>query len=204
MVSALDTSAVRDLVPGGGAQAPIRYTLSAPAMVRVRIVDADTPGIILRTLVDWEPRQAGPQQETWDGRDRHGEAIDVRRVSILVRAERPSTANSLLVTQTERCAQPASSRDLSVRLLSPPEGLVSDRVLVRAAVETQAPAPEYHVMVYLDGDTIHDGRVRQPYYEASFDAQHWSEGEHWLAVTFNDLCDHAGSDWVWLRVHNEE
>jgi hypothetical protein len=50
----------------------IRYTLPAPARVRIRI-DLRDGGPHMRTLVDWALRGVGPQEEPWDGRDESGE-----------------------------------------------------------------------------------------------------------------------------------
>ncbi|MCP4379558.1 MAG: hypothetical protein GY794_25725, partial [bacterium] len=45
----------------------ITYHLPKDARVRIRI--GVPKGPLLRTLVDWEPRRAGPQAEPWDGKD---------------------------------------------------------------------------------------------------------------------------------------
>ena len=46
----------------------IHYTLPEPALVRIRIGIPDG-GPLLRTLIDWERRDAGPHVEIWDGKD---------------------------------------------------------------------------------------------------------------------------------------
>jgi hypothetical protein len=49
----------------------VRYRLPAPARVNIRIGLKDD-GPLLRTLIDWVPRDAGEHQEPWDGRDASG------------------------------------------------------------------------------------------------------------------------------------
>jgi hypothetical protein len=53
--------------PGAGA---VQYALPKPALVRVCAGLRDGP--LLRTLVDWEPREAGSHAERWDGLDKNG------------------------------------------------------------------------------------------------------------------------------------
>lgn len=214
-VTALDLSGARAFDPAAGGQGTIRYTLSAPALVRVRIVDGSTPGIILRTLVDWQPRPAGATSEVWDGRDAHGDPVDPRRVSVLVRAEpQPERLGAQerealaaerypeekhFLHPRERCG------DLAVRLEQPLGGaVVAGEIEVRAELSGNPGLPdgEYHVVVYLDGRDAWDGRVPEPRFRQVFDTRNVPNGEHLLAVTFNDLHDHAGSDWAWITVDN--
>jgi hypothetical protein len=54
-----------------GARKQIAYVLPALARVNVRAGFAGG-GPLLRTLVDWVPREAGPRTEAWDGRDQSG------------------------------------------------------------------------------------------------------------------------------------
>jgi len=214
-VTALDLSGARGLDPQAGERGTIHYVLSAPALVRVRIVDTDTPGIILRTLVDWQPRPAGACDEVWDGRDAHGAPVDPRRVSVLVRAEpqperlRAAEREALAAERypeekhflhpRERCG------DLTVRLEQPwSKAVVTGEMEVRAALtgNPRLPSGEYHVVVYLDGRDAWDGRVPEPTFRQVFDTRNVPNGEHLLAVTFNDLHDHAGSDWAWITIDN--
>lgn len=214
-VTALDLSGARTFDPAEGERGVIRYVLSAPALVRVRIVDGDTPGILLRTLVDWEPRPAGACSEVWDGRDAHGDPVDLRRVSVLVRAEPQREALSAGERQAlaaERYPEekhflhPAElCRDLTVHLEQPVGGaVVAGEMAVQAALSGNPGMPdgEYHVVVYLDGRDAWDGRVQEPRFSRAFDTSNVPNGEHLLAVTFNDLHDHAGSDWAWITVQN--
>ena len=214
-VTDLDMSEARSFAAERGQTGAIRYTLSAPARVRLRFVDRDTPGAILRTLLDWAPRDMGPQTEWWDGQDRHGEPVDLQRYSVVLstepRAETldadsrsalaalPHPEHKHFLHRPERCG------DLEVRLQSPAPSLaLSGTVTVTASLSGQLGMPdgEYHVVMYLDGRTAWDGRVPEPRVNRAWDTLNTTNGEHWLAVTFNDLHDHAGSDWVTVMVDN--
>jgi hypothetical protein len=212
-VTGIDLRALRSLSPGAGAQ-PIRYSLSAPALVRIRIVDRNAPGIILRTLIDWELRSGGAQSELWDGLDNHGEPASPGNVSVLIRAEPPRdlpddarrALSELRHPEEKHFLHPADRcSDLQVRIESPvDEETVSGLITVRASLvgNPGMPDAEYHVMVYLDGRDAWDGRVSEPRFSQEFDTRNVPDGEHLLAVSFNDLHDHAGSDWVTILVDN--
>lgn len=71
----------------------IKYTLPEPALVRIRIGIRDG-GPMLRTLVDWEYKEAGPQVEVWDKKDETGKVnFGTRSDYFLVLACIPSEAN---------------------------------------------------------------------------------------------------------------
>ena len=215
-ITHLDLSQARALNPAAGQHGAIRYALSAPALVRIRIVDGRTPGIVWRTLLDWSGRAAGEHEELWDGRDAHGEPLDPRAVSIVLTAEPDRT----LLSPSDRKAlnaerypeikhwthPPERCGDLDVHMSGiTPDMTVSGQVSLNASLSGQLGMPddEYHVVVYVDGRAAWDGRVRDPRLEESLDTRNLTNGGHWLAVTFNDLHDHAGSDWVWFTVMNE-
>lgn len=211
-ISALDVSSLR----AGKAPLEIRYTLDAPARVRLRLVDRDSPGLILRTLLDWAPRAAGPQVERWDGLDAHGGQVNPRQVSVALVAEPdPGASAGWDWEALEALSHPehrhythddAICRDLNVHLTSPGLGATLEGLVdVCAELEGSRGMPdgEYHVAIYLEGRTAWDGRLPAtgPFCQ-SWDTRNVPDGEHRLAITFNDLHDHAGSDWISVTVNN--
>jgi len=201
-VQELDLSGLRACdTSSSPARCPIAYTLSAPARVRVRVVDSRTPGIMYRTLVDWQEREAGSHTEYWDGQDGRGTPIAARSVSVIVQCEPRSAAGEGAHARhpAEQCA------DLDVHLDAPRQGdVVSGTTTIRARLGEHRGMPqgEYHVVVYLEGRTAWDGRVQGPDLEQSWDTRNVPNGKYVLAVTFNDLQDHAGSDRVLVEVAN--
>ncbi len=59
----------------------ITYHLAKDARVRVRIGVNEGP--LLRTLLDWAPRRAGPHAETWDGQD-DSNVLNVKEMPFIV------------------------------------------------------------------------------------------------------------------------
>jgi flagellar hook assembly protein FlgD len=73
---------------------PIHSTITADAMVRIRIGLANGP--LLRTLVDWEPRAAGQHTDVWDGRDESGNVVPAGEYLVGIWAD-GWAANGILV-----------------------------------------------------------------------------------------------------------
>jgi hypothetical protein len=215
-MAGLDASGLRS-VTGEGKDIPIiRYRLSEKGLVRLRLVDKSTPGIILITLLDWARRDAGVNTETWNGRDRKGGYPDPLRISVAAVVEPDRNA----LSESERQALSSLHRpehkhflhpidlcgDLIVRINSPLEGSNLSGVAnieAELAGRPGIPDPEYHVVVYVDGRNAWDGRVTEPRLRAPFDTRNIPNGEHTVAVTFNDLHDHAGSDWLVVVIDNQ-
>jgi len=216
-VSGLELAGLRESAP----PFEIRYTLDAPARVRLRLVDRDSPGVILRTLLEWEERAAGLQVERWDGLDAHGEVANPRAISLALVAEPALAAGPGQAQMWDRQAllalrlpehkhwthDPERCRDLDVTLTSPPDGSTLQgtvHVCTALGESRGMPEGEYHVVLYLDGRTAWDGRLPEGTLCQTWDTTSVPDGTYRLAVTWNDLHDHAGSDWVTIVVRNSE
>ncbi len=213
-MSALDVTSLRE---AGAPPFALSYTVDAPARVRLRIVDSECPGVILRTLLDWAERGTGRQTESWDGLDHKGDPVAPRGVSVVLDAEPALESGEPVLWDRDALLAlryPAEKhftherggcRDLDVTLVSPSEGETLYGVVdVCAAlgVARGIPSGEYHVVVYLDGRTAWDGRVPADTFCQAWDTRNIPDGTYRLAVTFNDLRDHAGSDWLHVTVAN--
>lgn len=211
----LDASGIRPSATTAGSNQAIRYRLDRPALVRLRLVDKATPGIVLSTLLDWAPRGVGAQIETWDGRDRKGEQADPYKVSVAIVAEPVrdilaesdrQTLSGLRHPEHKHFLHPVDlCGDLNVKITSPTsKGQLAGEVNIEAELvgKLGMPDPEYHVVVYIDGRNAWDGRVTQPRLSVPVETRNIPDGEHLVAVTFNDLHDHAGSDWVKMVINN--
>jgi hypothetical protein len=100
----------------------------------------------------------------------------------------------------ERCG------DLNVKVINPVErSELSGMATIDAEITGRPgiPDPDYHVVVYIDGRNAWDGRVTEPRLRVPFDTRNIPNGEHTVAVTFNDLHDHAGSDWLVVVIDNK-
>jgi len=208
----LDLTEIREMTPGSQG-AHIRYRLTAPGIVRIRIVDRDTPGIIWRTLVDWEPRAAGAQAEFWDGRDRKGNPLDARQVSFVVTAQpgrqgltekiRPTLEALPQPIHKHALHPPEACGDLAVEISSPTPGqALTGTVELITRVQGGMPNPDYHLTVYLSGRAIWDGRVQGETWHYLWDTRSTPNAPYRLAVTYNDLHDHAGTDWIDIEIAN--
>ncbi|HYV19473.1 MAG TPA: FlgD immunoglobulin-like domain containing protein [Verrucomicrobiae bacterium] len=84
----------------------IRYSLPAPARVRIR-VDLRDGGPHMRTVLDWALREAGPHEEAWDGQDDSGEIrlADHPMSLVMIRAY-SIPDNALIVTTGTTAGDP--------------------------------------------------------------------------------------------------
>lgn len=82
-------------------QGKLRYVLTADAIVNVRL-GIKNDGPLLRTLINWVPRQGGVQAENWDGKDEYGVLDLSRHPQLLIGIQAYSLSdNTLLVDPHE-------------------------------------------------------------------------------------------------------
>jgi len=142
------------------------YHLPKDARVRIRI--GIHKGALLKTLIDWAPRKAGPNNEVWDGKD-DGNTLDVRNRNYIVIAEAFALPENSLITtgsgvdllayklaSIQKALSPGIQYNLSLedrkRLF-----LKNDRIKARAInqgshlhyrmVRTTDRAPSFHIKV---------------------------------------------------------
>ena len=72
----------------------IVYELSEAAKVRIRINIKGNAQAVVRTLIDWEERPAGLNEEVWDGKDSAGNPIDLENFMITVKLKPFAQAGS--------------------------------------------------------------------------------------------------------------
>lgn len=62
----------------------ITYTIPEPGRISIKVLKAGTRELYLRTILNWEHRDAGTHTETWDGKDYDGKIIDDLSEAIIV------------------------------------------------------------------------------------------------------------------------
>lgn len=86
----------------------ITYQLPEACRVRIRIGIPNGP--LLRTLIDWEPRQAGSHAESWDGKDESG-VLMIKKLFLNIVAQAFTLPENSLITT-------GSNKDLVVYKLA--------------------------------------------------------------------------------------
>lgn len=77
--------------PAKGEMGIITYTLPEPARVSIKVIKKGTRELYLKTILNWEFRDAGTHTETWDGMDYKGDMIDIGTAIIMIEGEPMST-----------------------------------------------------------------------------------------------------------------
>ncbi|PIQ85951.1 MAG: hypothetical protein COV74_06685 [Candidatus Omnitrophica bacterium CG11_big_fil_rev_8_21_14_0_20_45_26] len=75
----------------------INYTISLDADVTIRLIEDRDGGVLIRTLLDQEPRLAGVHQEVWDGRDDQGSLLPYEAYYFEIEAETTEGRHDLFI-----------------------------------------------------------------------------------------------------------
>lgn len=77
--------------PAKGEHGIITYTIPEPARISIKVLKAGTRELYLKTIVNWESRDAGTHTEKWDGKDYENKIIDLSEAIIVIEGEPMST-----------------------------------------------------------------------------------------------------------------
>lgn len=77
--------------PAKGESGYITYTIDEPARISIKVIKAKTRELYLKTILNWEKREAGTHTETWDGKDYDGKIIDLTEAIIVMEGEPMAT-----------------------------------------------------------------------------------------------------------------
>jgi hypothetical protein len=125
--------------PAHGDKMDVRYSLSREARLTVKVFDADQQ--LVQTLVSNSPRKAGPNKETWDGKDLDGMVVPNEAYFFSLEAEDSSARKVVYDPMTFSGGE---SADLTQGQFSRENGTLSyqlsqpSRVLLRAGIPGSA------------------------------------------------------------------
>ncbi len=182
--------------PGEKPFGQISYKLSKRAWVRIRIALRADRRLVLRTLVDWSPREAGENIEKWDGRDSAGYLIDKTIVPCFVVIDADSEAH--------RQHPRSLCKDLRVNLSlqnDPNQNQAGHpqrnvQITVDESTRGYGESLGYTVCAYIDFKLVQSEVSKQRAWQGIrllLDTSGLAEGEHMLSVVVEDGADHTGS-----------
>lgn len=180
------------------AKGEIRYTLPKDALVRLRI-GISNGGALLRTLIDWEPRTAGPHVETWDKKD------DTGKVSFIDREDIMAVLASLPLDETERAQYKGNIRGFrksprfevtfpdSQNQSTAGEPILKGKAAIRAALDAEdklwLTETRYEEVLFLDEVYLTEWESGVDPFNYQLDTAHLNNGFHTLTV---NLASFAG------------
>ncbi len=198
----------------------LHFILPRAARTRLRI--GLSPFMHLRTLLNWEPLEAGAHTLTWDGLDASGwiRAVDHPGVTmnlaafalpdnaILVKGDRketfsPDSPSKLKGSYFHAAHDRADCRDVSLTVDFPnarrnSEGLpiLGENTLVRVWLNEEDKSfminQRYEVMFFVDTVFLFEEEDGQNPFNFEWDASHLAPGEHLLTVNLIGYDDHLG------------
>lgn len=190
--------------PAREASGRLSYTLSKPAWIRIRLVARSDPRLVLRTLVDWSPRELGENFEEWDGRDASGHWLDRRRCPGLFVIEGDSPEHE--AHERERCGDPM------LTVVSPEDGDVVGGVVSvtvrygtgpRGYLKLAGGTLRIHVDCVPAGERRYDPGSSGSF-EWLWDTGQVAEGRHTVTVNLDDGYDHLGTASVEVLVNRPD
>lgn len=201
--------------PTKGEKGVISYDLTAPAKVRVRIVNREDPELIYKTLISYQEQVPGTHKLEWDGRDDAGNFVDLNTVGVQIQAELLSTKLTQKAVEMfslvgspyghlHRLHDPNKCGFFTIHFTEP----ASESVLsgeVKLLIEVVGPFRGYAeeggvgIRGYVDKTLVldqwlepEDVRAKFPYLTWTLDTSAFPDGEHILRLSMCDHKDHPG------------
>jgi len=171
----------------------IRYELSAPAHIRLRVGLQD--GALMATLLDWELREAGAHEEPWSGYDPAGFFRLSRHPQMHIAIETLAGSKHAAHPRAE-CHEPGVR--LSTPGVEPAASLVVTgetlpvRVELAPADEKRLIATRFEIMLYLDGQFIHEEEDAMTPLNYAVPLAGVAPGTHLVTVNVQDYEGHIG------------
>jgi hypothetical protein len=213
--------------PSEGDTGAICYRLTAPGIVRLYIRPKNRRFLAVRTLVDWEHREAGEHRVEWDGKDQRGNLLtpafycaavqsqpkrgavsrghlpmdkEVHHEDIVAHGHHRSHAHTL--------HEPGKCHQLGVGIVSP-GSMTKLSGTCRIATQISEDARGYGREVghsaryYVDYMLLFEDKVVEgPATTWDWDTRNIPNGTHLLSVACCDHHDHMGSDSVVVEIDN--
>ena len=200
--------------PTKGETGTISYTLTEPAIVRVRFIDRDDPELIHRVLIAYEEQEPGFHEIQWDGCDASGNYLKPMEMRVNIQAEHTATK----ITQEaahmfglvghpyghlHRLHDPEKCGSYTLQFIEPaPESVLSGEVkLVLEVGDFRGFAIEGGVGIrgYVDKTLVlnqwlepEEVQAKFPYLTWTLDTSAFPNGEHILRLSMCDHSDHPG------------
>lgn len=204
--------------------ATVSYDLPERMRVRVRIVPAKKWALILKTLVDWEVREAGQHTEKWDGRDESGNRLDLTRCSVIVETEDVFTPQEIAKVRARvkksgkrpptlrghlhALHEPGKCHELRAKIagLAPGtkvSGVITLKSMVDGKRRGYGKEAGHGIRYYMDYDLIHENEEEKgPRFSFKLDTRKFGNGRHMLSVSICDHNGHVGTDTIPLNIQN--
>lgn len=211
-----------------GEKGIITYTIPEDARISIKVIKAGTRELNLKSIVNWEAREAGEHTETWDGLDHDGKVIDLSKAIIVIEGEPMSTyspgnysTEGMSNEEIVHGHQHGHSHNVyhqsknvvpNLRVTSIRDGdVISGLVTIESEVEGEKRGygddVGYGVRYYLDNilvqEEFYEGRSDGKF-SYTMDTTAYDDGEYTLYVGMCDHHEHVTSRGYRVRIANAE
>lgn len=160
----------------------VRYTLSQPALVRLR-VGIENAGALLCHMLDWDFRDTGTHVEKWDKKDSTG-LIDFGNrndYSVVLNARPVNNKHDLKLSPHLNIFFPDAT-EKTQQGIPIVNGLVPLRVLLNEQDRQVMADSKFEVALYVDLVFLMEDEVGTNPFNYILDASNFSDGQHILTV----------------------
>lgn len=216
--------------PGNGETGKVSFTLAEPGIVRAFVRPKERRFILLKTLLDFEAKEAGSHELEWDGTDNKGNVLDPSMYKITVQAQplrdsewdeeslpwdpdphlreemilylkdQDKRVHAHFVHPKEKC------QEIKVKITSPKNGdTVKGKIkIVRELDESTrcyGAAHGHSARFYVDYMLLQENKDEQELVsEWEWDTADIPPGKHVLTATACDHHDHMGADSIIINI----
>lgn len=160
----------------------VSYTLPQPALVRIR-VGLKNAGPLLRHLLDWEFREAGPHVDVWNKRDPGGivDFGDRNDYIMVLNARAANTSPALSKGPAVTVSFPGASV-ITPDGLPIVHGIVPLRVVLAEKDAKRLAESKFEVALYVDLLFLMEDEAGTNPFNYRLDVTQYNEGEHLVTV----------------------
>ncbi|OGX26262.1 MAG: hypothetical protein A2787_00795 [Omnitrophica WOR_2 bacterium RIFCSPHIGHO2_01_FULL_48_9] len=190
----------------------IQYTLPQPALVRIRI-GLDNGGPLIRTLVDWQRREAGPSVEAWDKRDDSGMVDFSRQTNLMLVLNCLPLDDQGGVLSSTTVRGPNRSPHFSLTLSGVNEfsenipvvkGVVPVQIILAEEDKQWLTESRYEISVYVDQILIGEEEEGLSPFTYLLNTEGFNDGNHLITVNIAGYSGEVGTQSKMMLVKNEE
>ncbi len=187
----------------------IKYTLPEPALVRIRIGIRDG-GALLKNLLDWDQREAGPHKEIWDGKDTSGQMNFLNRPDLML------VLNCIPIDSKERNQNTVIKgfKKSPQILLSFPDAplntqqkpILKGKSTVRVSLNPEdhlwLSEERYELGIYIDQTFLIEDEEGLNPFNYQLDTSKFNNGLHLITVNLTTYTGETGSASMLIEVNN--
>lgn len=190
----------------------ISYTLPEGANIRIRM-GLNQKGPLLRTLLDWEPREAGKHVEKWDFKDETGSVdfSDYKNIAVYLACIAQDQSKPFTIPSTVKGYHKSPRLEITFPQNSNSSidgqpilnGVVPVRVTLNPEDHKWLIETRFELVAFVDGIFLAEDEEGNVPYNFTFNTKGLSEGTHLITVNVAGFQGEVGTKNVYVNIKNK-